>query len=86
MVVETSECTTASTIEAEYLGASDAAQEALWLGRLAVTFRQLDHSWIPVIFSDNQGAVALAWNPVHHNASKHIGVRYHFVREYIARK
>jgi hypothetical protein len=33
------------------------------------------------VFSDNQGAVALAKNPVHHNASKHIEVRYHFVRD-----
>jgi hypothetical protein len=33
------------------------------------------------VFSDNQGAVALAKNPVHHNASKHIEVRYHFIRD-----
>ena len=34
-----------------------------------------------MVFSDSQGVVALARNPVHHNASKHIEVRYHFVRE-----
>jgi hypothetical protein len=33
------------------------------------------------MFSDSQGAVTLAKNPVHHNASKHIEVRYHFVRD-----
>jgi hypothetical protein len=33
------------------------------------------------VFSDSQAAVALAKNPVHHNASKHIEVRYHFVRD-----
>jgi hypothetical protein len=33
------------------------------------------------VLSDSQGAVALAKNPVHHNASKHIKVRYHFVRD-----
>jgi hypothetical protein len=33
------------------------------------------------MFSDSQGAVALAKNPVHHNASKHIEVRYHFVQD-----
>jgi hypothetical protein len=75
------DCTTTSTTEAEYVAASDAAKEALWLGRLARTFQQCNSKWIPTVFSDSQGAVALAKNPVHHNASKHIKVRYHFVRD-----
>ena len=29
---------------------------------------------------DNQGAIALANNPVHHKRSKHIDVKYHYVR------
>jgi hypothetical protein len=33
------------------------------------------------MFIDSQGAVALAKNPVHQNASKHIEVQYHFVRD-----
>jgi hypothetical protein len=73
--------TTTSTTEAEYVAASDAAKEALWLGRLARTFRQCNSKWIPTVFSDSQGAVALAKNPVHHNASKYIEVRYHFVQD-----
>jgi hypothetical protein len=60
---------------------SDATKEALWLGRLARTFRQVNSKWIPIVLSDNQGIVALAKNLVHHNASKHIEVRYHFVRD-----
>jgi hypothetical protein len=75
------DCMATSTTEAEYVAASDAAKEALWLGRLACTFRQCNSKWIPTVFSDSQGAVALAKNPVHHNASKHIEVRYHFVRD-----
>jgi hypothetical protein len=43
-------------------------------------FPQCNSKWIPTVFTDNQGAVALAKNPVHHNVSKHIKVRYHFVR------
>ena len=39
---------------------------------------------VPVtIFEDNQGAIALAKNPVHHNRTKHIDVRFHFIREQI---
>ena len=72
---------TISTIEVEYLAASDVAKEALWLGRLAHTFRQVGSDLAPVVYNDSQGAVALSKNPVYHNASKHIDVRYHFVRD-----
>jgi hypothetical protein len=75
------DCTVTNTTEAEYVVASDAAKEALWLERLACTFRQCKLKWVPTVFSDNQGAVTLAKNPVHQNASKHIEVRYHFVRD-----
>ena len=34
---------------------------------------------------DNQGAIALAKNPVHHNRTKHIDIRYHFIREKVLR-
>ena len=81
MEVKTSGVTATSTIEAEYVAASDEAKEALWLGRLAYTFRQVDSDSAPVVYSDSQSVVALSKNPVHHNASKHIEVRYHFVRD-----
>jgi hypothetical protein len=38
------------------------------------------------VFNDSQGAVALAKNPVHHNASKHIEVQYHFIRDCITKE
>ena len=38
----------------------------------------------PVIYCDNQGAAALARNPVGHQRSKHIDIRYFFIREAIA--
>ena len=67
--------------EAEYVVASEAAKEALWLCRLAHTFWQVDSDSALVVYSDSQGVVALSKNPVHHNASKHIDVRYDFVRD-----
>jgi len=33
-----------------------------------------------IIFGDNQGAIALSKNPVNRQRSKHIDVRYHFIR------
>ena len=76
------ECTATSTTEAEYVAASDTAKEALWLSRLAHTFRQVDSDSAPVVYNDSQSVVALSKNPVHHNTSKHIEVRYHFVRDW----
>jgi hypothetical protein len=63
----------------EYVAASDVAKETLSLRRLACTFRQENLKLIPTVLSDRQGAVSLVKNSVHHNNSKHIKVRYHFV-------
>ena len=57
------ECTATSTTEAEYVAASDAAKEALWLGRMACVFRQAGIDSTPIVYSDSQGAVALSKNP-----------------------
>ena len=70
-----------STTEAEYIATSDAAKEALWLSRLAYMFRKVETDSAPIVYNDSQGVVALSKNPVHHNASKHIDVWYHFVRD-----
>ena len=35
------------------------------------------------LYGDNQGALALAKNPVSHQRSKHIDVRYHFIRSHV---
>jgi hypothetical protein len=36
---------------------------------------------LQIIFADNQGAIKLSKNPQHHNRTKHIDVKYHFIRE-----
>ena len=56
---------------------------SILLGRLACTFRQVEFNSTPVFYSNSQGVVAVSKNPIHHNASKHINVRYHFVRDYV---
>jgi len=69
-----------STVEAEYIGASDAAKEAIWISSLFTRLLSLD-AYPQEIFVDNQGAIQLAKNPKFHERTKHIGVRYHFVRD-----
>jgi hypothetical protein len=36
------------------------------------------------IYSDNQGCIALARDPIAHSCTKHIDVRYHYIRELVA--
>ena len=69
-----------SSIEAEYVTLSSAAQEAIWLRRLMDDLHQkVDEPTI--IFEDNQGAIEMAKNPKNHKRTKHIDICHHFVRE-----
>ena len=34
-----------------------------------------------IIYCDNKSAIAMAKNPVHHQRTKHIAIKYHFIRE-----
>lgn len=68
-----------STAEAEYVALSQASQECVWLRRL---LSDLGMDVTPVvILEDNQGAIAIAKNPVDHSRTKHIDIRYHYIRE-----
>ena len=71
-----------STVEAEYMAQCQAAKEAIWLSALT---RELGvGTQAPMtILTDSQGAMALAKNPEHHQRSKHIDIRYHFLRDQV---
>jgi hypothetical protein len=82
-------CVATSTTESEYVALSEASKQAQWLRSL---LRELgrtellgDNMEVP-IFSDNQACIAIANEPVAHNRSKHIDVRYHQIRDLIASK
>ncbi|KAJ9529876.1 hypothetical protein QJQ45_022318 [Haematococcus lacustris] len=72
-----------STAEAEYMAASSAAKEALWLRKLMRDL-QLDASCVH-LGCDNQAAIQLLHNPMATSRAKHIDVHHHFVRERISR-
>ena len=69
-----------STAEAEYMALGSAVQEAMWLRQLLSDLRY-DMEMPMEILEDNQGAIAMARNPVGHKRSKHIDIRYYFIRE-----
>ena len=68
-----------STSEAEYIALCLTTQEAVWIRRL------LTELLVPVgqvmLMEDNQAAIAIARNPVAHARTKHIDIRFHYVRE-----
>jgi len=68
-----------SSTEAEYIAGMHAAKEAIWLGRLFVGLQQPSSFPIPLLI-DNQLAIAIAKNPEFHDRTKHIDIRYHFLR------
>ncbi|KAF2347411.1 hypothetical protein FHG87_021833 [Trinorchestia longiramus] len=70
-----------SSCEAEYIAPTYAVQEGIFLKQLLCDMDGYDE---PVgIFVDNRGAIDLAKNPVRHQRSKHIDIRYHFIRAII---
>lgn len=71
-----------STCEAEYIALCLAAQESIWLQRLLDTFGIITGSAI-MVHEDNQGAIDLAINDGHHARTKHIDIRYHFIRYHV---
>lgn len=73
----------ASTVEAEFMAISAAVKEALWLQKL---MRSLGQEIMPLqIYSDSQGAIALAKGEAISARSKHIAVHYFFSRDRISR-
>ena len=70
-----------STTEAEYMTATQACKEAVWVKRL---LKELGHKQKKItLFCDSQSALHIAKNPVFHYRMKHIGIQYHFVREVV---
>jgi hypothetical protein len=71
-----------STSEAEYIALSLAAQETIWIRKLLSEFGvKLDGP--TTLMEDNQGAIAIAHNPVSHARTKHIDIRHHYIRQCI---
>ena len=73
-----------SSAEAEYMATSQASCEAIWLRKLLVGLfgRELRPT---MIYCDNQSCIKLSENLVFHDRSKHIEIRYHFIRDWVQR-
>lgn len=72
-----------STSEAEYMAASTAVQEAMHI-RLLMRSLGYPQEEPMIIFEDNQGCIGISENPIMHKRTKHIDIRYHYVRERVS--
>jgi len=70
-----------STTEAEYMALTDAVKEALWLRGFSEELGFAQES--VEVNCDSESAIALAKNSVHHERTKHIDIRLHFIRDII---
>nr|GEW12636.1 ribonuclease H-like domain, reverse transcriptase, RNA-dependent DNA polymerase [Tanacetum cinerariifolium] len=73
-----------SSRELEFIAATAAATQALWLKRLLSRLTHSEEEKITIMV-DNKSAIQLMKNPVFHGKSKHIDTKYHFIRECVER-
>jgi len=62
------------------MAATAAARQALWLRNLLLEITGTVQK-VVTLYVDNNSAIALMKNPVFHGRSKHIDIKYHFIRE-----
>ncbi|KAL4377561.1 hypothetical protein GQ457_02G033790 [Hibiscus cannabinus] len=79
-----------STTEAEYIAASEAAKEAVWIKKFITGLGIIPSIHLSIVdvvdlYCDNNGAIAQAKEPRSHQPSKHILRRFHLIREIIDR-
>eukprot|EP00253_Pinus_taeda_P014143 PITA_14143 len=72
-----------STAKAEYMAATAAACQAIWMRRMLRSLGQAQAK-TTVIFCDNSSAFALSKNSVFHKRTKHIDTRFHYIKELVS--
>jgi hypothetical protein len=73
-------------MEAEYIAASDAAKEAVWIKKFVPELGVVSSASSPMdLYCDNNGAIAQAKKPRSHKKAKHILRRYHLICKIISR-
>ena len=70
-----------STAEAEYISVSACCSQLIWLKTQLEDYKLKINS-IP-LFCDNMSAINISKNLVLHSRTKHIEIKYHFIREHV---
>ncbi|GJU42477.1 retrovirus-related pol polyprotein from transposon TNT 1-94 [Tanacetum coccineum] len=75
------DCTAMSTAEAEYVSLSACCAQVIWM-RTQLLDYGYKYNRIPM-YCDSKSAIAISCNPVQHSKTKHIDIRYHFIKEHV---
>nr|GEW89574.1 retrovirus-related Pol polyprotein from transposon TNT 1-94 [Tanacetum cinerariifolium] len=75
------DCTAMPSAEAEYAALSARCAQVMWM-RTQLQDYGLNYNNIP-LYCDSQSAIAISCNPVQHPRTKHIHIRYHFIKEQV---
>ena len=71
-------------MEAEYIAVASCCTQVLWMKQTLQDLQVKFSEPIP-IFCDNTSAINISKNPIMHSKAKHIPIKYHFVREQVAK-
>ncbi|KAL5863382.1 hypothetical protein ACOSQ3_000896 [Xanthoceras sorbifolium] len=77
-------CIALSTTEAEYIAITEGCKEMLWMEKFLQELDQKQESY--VLYCDSQSAIHLSKNQTFHSRSKHIDIRYHWIRDVLENK
>ncbi len=72
-----------STAEAELMAIGSGCQEIIYITNL---LKELNLKSTNILYTDNKAALCIAEHDIHHNRTKHIDIKYHFIREQIKNK
>ena len=73
-----------STAEAEYITVGSYCSQLLWMKKLLTDYEITQDTM--VVYYDNSSAIDISKNTVQHSKTKHIEIRYHFIRDLLERK
>ena len=73
-----------STAEIEYIAAGSCFSQLLWMKKVLTDYGISQDTM--VVYCDNSSAIDISKNPVQYSKTKHIEIRYHFIRDLIERK
>ena len=70
-----------STVEAEYIVVGSCCSQLLWMKKVLIDYGISQDTM--VVYCDNSSASDISKNPVQHSKTKHIEIRYHFIRDLV---
>ncbi|GKA53053.1 retrovirus-related pol polyprotein from transposon TNT 1-94 [Tanacetum coccineum] len=75
------DCTAMSSAEAKYVSLSACCARVIWMRTQLLDYRFHYHKIL--VYCDSKSAIAISCNPVQHSRTKHINIRYHFIKEHV---